>query len=359
MDSQYILDNTIFLTRAGSHAYGTSTPESDEDYRGVAIVPDKAYYFGTGMKSFSQMDKGFQDDRVIYDIRKFVSLAVQNNPNIIELLFVDNRFVLQSSTYWEKLVENRQKFLSKACRYRFGGYAFAQLKRIKNHRGYLMNPPKKKPERTDFGLPERKLISSDHMGAFTWLIASFLKGSVEELNLSDTTKSELRNVNWIGLAQSKTDKLPVECYNSLKDLTGASDEFVDVMTREKAYVSALNNWNAYLDWQKRRNQSRKELEIKFGFDTKHAMHLVRLLRMAKEILETGKVTVYRPDREELLAIRNGAWTYEQIVDYAEQSECTLNKLYEDSCLPRKPKAAFIESLCCEIVEDYIYNRAIN
>jgi len=45
------------------------------------------------------------------------------------------------------------------------------------------------------------------------------------------------------------------------------------------------------------------LEAKFGFDTKHAMHLIRLLRMAREILETGVVHVKRPDAEELSAIR--------------------------------------------------------
>ncbi|AEZ66297.1 hypothetical protein phiTE_131 [Pectobacterium phage phiTE] len=38
---------------------------------------------------------------------------------------------------------------------------------------------------------------------------------------------------------------------------------------------------------KNRNAARHELEEKFGYDTKHAMHLVRLLRMSQEILETG------------------------------------------------------------------------
>jgi hypothetical protein len=48
---------------------------------------------------------------------------------------------------------------------------------------------------------------------------------------------------------------------------------------------------------------RTELVDKFGYDTKHAMHLVRLIRMAKEILIEGVVHVYRDDREELMDIR--------------------------------------------------------
>mgnify|MGYP001607055563 CR=1 FL=1 len=46
---------------------------------------------------------------------------------------------------------------------------------------------------------------------------------------------------------------------------------------------------------------------------KHAMHLVRLMRMCKEILITCEVVVKRPDREELLAIRNGAWSYYKLI----------------------------------------------
>lgn len=352
MDKKIVEDNTIFLTVAGSRAYGTNTETSDWDYRGVCIVPDKSYYFGIGINRFEQME-GFDDDRVIYDIRKFMALAIDNNPNIIELLFMPEENILTRNDYWERLSAHKDKFLSKSSRYRFGGYAFAQLKRIKSHRSYLLNPPKKQPERSDFGLPERKLISSDHLGAYQWLVATLLKNSIDEMNFSETTTAELKEANWIGLIQSKISDMPVECHQTLKDLTGASDEFIDIMMREKAYINASNDWHAYQDWQKRRNQSRKELEKQFGFDVKHAMHLVRLLRMGMEILEQGKVIVRRPDKEELIAIRNGAWSYEQIVEYAELCEKKLNILYETSTLPKKPNAVFVDKLCVEIIEDYL------
>ena len=61
------------------------------------------------------------------------------------------------------------------------------------------------------------------------------------------------------------------------------------------------------------NVKRPELVEKHGYDTKHAMHLWRLLRMCAEILETGRVLVRRPDADELLAIRDGAWRYDAII----------------------------------------------
>lgn len=351
-----IENNIIFETVSGSKSYGTDTKLSDTDYRGVCILKDKTYYFGCGVNTFSQKDKGWGEDRVIYDIRKFMSLAADNNPNILELLFVDKRHWIKTSSYWDRVVDNRDKFLSKNVRYRYLGYAFSQLGRIKRHRGYLLSPPKKHPERADFGLPDRKLISSDNMGAFQWLIATLLKGSVDELNLSEETKEELRNINYIGLVQRG---IPDNTYKEIKELTGATDEWVDIMMREKAYINAMNEWNSYQTWKTNRNSDRAKLEAKYGYDSKHALHLVRLLRQGIEILESGKLEVYRSDREELLSIRNGAWSYDKLIEYADKCEKKAIELYNTSKLPKTPNRAFIDKLCCEIIEDYIYNEKRN
>jgi len=356
MKKELVVDNTIFLTIGGSKAYGTNTPESDTDIRGVCIIPDKSYYFGMGINKFEQMDKGFEDDRVIYDIRKFIGLAAQNNPNILELLFTDESHWFHSSKYWRKLHRHRHKFLSKNVRYRFTGYAYAQLNRIKRHRGYLLNPPNKKPERSDYGLPEKqKLISNDDMGAFQWLLAHLLKGTLDYMNLSDEAKAELKDVNYIGAVQRG---IPDKCWNEVQKLTGATDEWIESMMREKRYINALNEWNAYQTWKKKRNKDRMKLEKDYGYDTKHAMHLVRLMRMCIEILEEGRVKVYRPDREELKSIRNGAWTYDQIIQYAKECEQKVAELYETTKLPKNPDRAFLDQLCYNLVEDYLVDKEL-
>lgn len=41
----WLRHSTIFLSRSGSHAYGTNLPTSDEDFRGIAIPP-KRYFHG-------------------------------------------------------------------------------------------------------------------------------------------------------------------------------------------------------------------------------------------------------------------------------------------------------------------------
>lgn len=114
----------------------------------------------------------------------------------------------------------------------------------------------------------------------------------------------------------------------------------------------------YAEWKKNRNPARAALEEKFGYDTKHAMHLVRLMRMGHEILTTGKVNVKRDDREELLAIRNhGIWSYDQLVEYAESMDKKLTEVYnaKTSPLPYTPDLQHLNKCCAEIVSSFDYN----
>jgi hypothetical protein len=90
-----------------------------------------------------------------------------------------------------------------------------------------------------------------------------------------------------------------------------------------------------------------------GFDGKHAAHLVRLMRMCREILETGAVIVKRPDRDELLAIRNGAWSYEQLMQWSEQEDRVLEEVMARSSLPNTPDSHTLDALCMSLVAEML------
>ena len=46
-----------------------------------------------------------------------------------------------------------------------------------------------------------------------------------------------------------------------------------------------------------------------------------------EIVSEGKVIVKRPDAKELLAIKNGAWTYDKVMEYKEYMEKKMDEEY--------------------------------
>jgi hypothetical protein len=66
--------------------------------------------------------------------------------------------------------------------------------------------------------------------------------------------------------------------------------------------------------------------------------------------------VRRPDAEELLAIRNGAWTYEQLVSYADELDRHVHHdLMPISVLPAKPNVKLAAQLTIT-VQELVWNK---
>jgi hypothetical protein len=63
------------------------------------------------------------------------------------------------------------------------------------------------------------------------------------------------------------------------------------------------------------------------------------------------VIVKRPDREELLAIRVGAWSYEQLMEWSAHEEQALDAVAARSPLPAAPDLARLDALCIAMVEE--------
>lgn len=83
-------------------------------------------------------------------------------------------------------------------------------------------------------------------------------------------------------------------------------------------------------------------------DPKDGMHLVRLLRMGVEALREGTLRVRRPDRDELLAIKHGAWTDERLIAHAEELVAQLGTTA--TSLPGEPDEDALDALCVATVE---------
>lgn len=92
-------------------------------------------------------------------------------------------------------------------------------------------------------------------------------------------------------------------------------------------------------------------KVSFHGNSKHASHLIRLLRQGVEILSTGNIEVKRHDSEELIGIRNGLRTFEDIEEEAIFLEQKMDVLYkENPCgLPKSPDYARLDSLLQEII----------
>jgi hypothetical protein len=100
--------------------------------------------------------------------------------------------------------------------------------------------------------------------------------------------------------------------------------------------------------------TRRNGKVAIHGNTKHGMHLVRLMKMCREIVSTGKVIVKRPDAAELLEIRAGSWSYEKLIEWSDKQEEELKALYETcKVIPHQPDREKIDKLCVEIVSEFL------
>ena len=281
--------NKIYVVRSGSYSYGLNTPESDVDIRGV-FIPDKEYLLGN--KRIEQYGPT-SDDQVYYALAKFIHLATNCNPNIIELLYVQDKDILFSNDFGRKLRENRELFLSKKANHTFLGYSHAQISRMENHRKWLVNPVSE-PNRDDY-----------------WTI----KGVV-----------------------TREGKVQHEVFD------------------EKAYRGDVREYNSYKTWRKNRNKKRKIMEDLVGYDVKFGYHLLRLMYEGLEVLDEGTITLPRPERELLKRIRDGKISYEEIMERFKKKEKQMEESYKTSELPHSPDFDKIDNLLIELHEEFLYQK---
>lgn len=87
---------------------------------------------------------------------------------------------------------------------------------------------------------------------------------------------------------------------------------------------------------------RTRLVERFGYDVKNAAHLVRLLRMACEAFETGKLVVRRPDAADLKEIKAGVWSLHKVEVEAESLFARAERALAGSALADYPDDLFIQ-----------------
>ena len=298
-------------------------------------------------------------DLVVFNLSKFVRLAADANPNILELLFLDEEDILYQREAWKKLREHRRMFLSKKTKHTYTGYAMSQLKRIKGHRSWLLNPPDCEPTRKAYGLPEESLIPSDVRNQIDEHINKVIREWQAEDGLDEYIKGAAQDVLRDRMRQFQAtclqcseDLLNGELYELAGINLGLTKEVLATIKAERKYRAARKNWQQYERWKKERNEKRAALEAQFGYDTKHASHLIRLLRSGLEILVHGDLAVKRADAQDLIDIRNGLYSYEELMAETDTLKANIDKAYKESNLPKSPSMEDIDHVFLQILQEH-------
>lgn len=335
---EYLLYEVV----AGSHLYGTNTPTSDKDIRGVFILPKQAFL---GTQYVEQINDG-KSDTIYYELGRFIELISKSNPNILELLYAPEDCILYKSSVMNELLENRDEFLSKDCVNTFKGFAYAQFSKSKGM-DKMMNWEKERVTRKtvlDF------CYVFENQGTVN--ITSF----IQKNNIKHPCASKLEHTNNVyalydyeygkGLAEEESNSLRVS--NVPKNLAPVAY----FSYNEQAYSLHCKEYLQYQNWLKERNTTRW-VEVKTHnqqIDGKNLMHAKRIVNMALDLVNKGTLVPRREQKEilELLSIRKGNVDLTELYSTIEKEVDNISTLLKNSNLPEKQNLKLLNDILVTI-----------
>lgn len=381
----------------GSVAYGTNTPQSDEDHGGVYLEPiDQVLGLGLDFQDEISDEK---HDTTWYSLKKYLTLLMSSNPNILESLFVDDRFVIYEHPIITELKKHRQEFVTKDCFNSFIGYAIAQIKRARGYNKMCVQPITERKMPIDFcyttykqgsacitewlaarGLEQKYcgLVSLNNMpdcygvyydfgahnmdkygGKFEEFLADVnycvfvstaeyggVDSDVYEFVLAKWFEDNQTPIGYRGIVKGDGTADDVRCSSIPKN----KKPICTMSYNKDGFTQHCMKYHQYQEWVQKRNQVRYESNLGHMFDSKNMSHCFRLLNMGIEIAQTGKVQIYRKgiDSDFLLDIRNHKYEYEYLIKELENKKEALDKAISESTLPEHIDPEMVNNLLLDI-----------
>ncbi|MGG1923548.1 nucleotidyltransferase domain-containing protein [Chryseobacterium sp. NRRL B-14798] len=340
----------LFEAISGSRAFGLATENSDTDIRGVYYLPREDFF---GLNYIPQISNE-TNDLTYYEIGRFVELLQKNNPNILEILASPEDCILYKHPLMDLL--KTEDFLSKLCKDTFAGYAVSQIKKAKGLNKKIVNPIDK----------ERKSILDfcfilDGQGSVP------LKKWLDEDGLSQE-KCGLINIDHTkGMFALFYDESGTLGYKGVIQNEEANQVSVSSVPKEEkpvaylfcnldAYSVYCKDYREYWKWVAERNEDRYNVNQTHGqnYDSKNMMHTIRLLQSCEQIFKTGSLTIRVNNRDELLDIKGGNQSYENVMEKAENLIESIESHYSTTTLPDSPDLEKTTKILIQIREK-LYN----
>jgi len=337
------IPNLLLNCRSGSHAYGLATETSDEDFRGVFFASREQLYAGTTPDQIADAT----NDRVYYELGRFLKLLTKSNPTALELLASP-----ASATIFRHPVMDRlrvEDFLTKACKNTFAGYATTQIRKARGLNKKVHNPmPEERKTVAQFcyvitegkSLRLHKWLKLQNIEEGEFALARVDHTQGIHAVYRDTTRSWGRGVS-SGVKANDVH---------LSNVPKGEECLAYLSFNHDSYSVYCRKHREYWQWVAERNDVRYQSTINHGqgYDAKNMMHTLRLLDMAIEIFRDGELRVLRPDPDLLLDVKAGKYPLEDVLRMAEERLAQLEKYAAASSLPERVEPDWVSHLLVEM-----------
>lgn len=296
----------LFLCKAGSHFFNLNTSNSDTDYKGIYLPSPKEFYEGESRRRFYEkktqnVGKNNKDDfdLYLYSLTQFYDLLGKGDFNCMELLFCPKNKIIQSSEYYQNLVNMRESLL---------------VNDISSFLGFI------KKEYRRYG------VNINHYGEQLNLL-NYLKTYPQNLRLSniwENLKKYSKNNTFIKFTVSETGKKG----NYIPSIKIAQRLYQNTVKIEYVVNAIENRLNSY-------GHRQKNMAIN-GKEYKGLYHALRLIYEANDLLSVGKFKIpFDEDRHNiLLSIKKGEveqdWLFNLIDSEIDSLQNIENKVKSNS-----------------------------
>lgn len=312
--------NVVVEMIFGSHLYGTATEKSDMDYKGVYLPSRYSLYLNRISKSLSRNTKTDNNgkntandiDSEFYSLHYFIELACQGQTVAMDMLFAPDDKIIKSSDIWLKIIENRDKFLTKNLQ-AFIGYARRQASK--------------------YGVKGSRLADANRVREFC------------RYNLVLLQDIKLKQV-WDELPTGEhIHKLDSDEFN-IRFYQVCGRKISDTCSLQQLYDIVEKFYNSY-------GKRAKQAELNQGIDWKAVSHALRAAYQIKEILTEGRITFPLREAEFLIKVKNGELHFiNHVSPLLDDLMDEIEYLSQESQLPEKVDRKFwddfIYDTLCEV-----------
>jgi len=329
--------NKIWEVKFGSHLYGTNTPNSDLDIKGVYLPTAKEIVLGTykrtiaTQRSKAEHERNNKDDvdTEFFSLDRYLELLTEGQTVALDMLFAPRLLNDAITPIANEIYRNKDKLLTRNVN-AFVGYARQQAAKY-GIKGSRMDALKRVKECLD-------LLSKDQLRAKLSHYSPAIDILVQECNeLISLEKTPLVEILMLKGPKSLIDQPHLKINGRSIPFHATVKYALDVVTK------MLDNYG----------QRAHKAHLAGGKDWKALSHAIRVNSEALELLSTDHITFPRPDRELLIKVKLGEMPYEQVAELIEQGLADLYTAHEKSTLRDKPDMEWVNDFVYSVYSDIV------
>jgi len=311
----------------GSYLYGTNTPSSDQDFKGVHLPSGKNILLG---RAEDVIDRGSVSklgtkntseaiDDQSFSLQKFFDMLMKGDTVATEILFAPT---LEQAGNWYGIQNVGRGLLNRQCK-GFVGYCQRQAAKY-GIKGSRMNAVK---------------VLLD------FLNVSFQQHKDKRLEVIEKELHELSTpflaeglMGWENLpSPNGKDMWHIVCCDRKMPMTTKIVE---------AYLVYKRVWDNY-------GERARQAATNEGIDWKAVHHAIRVAEQAVELLTTGKITFPRPNADWLIKIKLGEFPYNEIGAQLEALVEEVERVSLTSHLPAESQRDLADNMVLNLYREQV------